>query len=203
MVKQNSDRWSHDKQMLEQNEMVATLVDVSQRLCALGIDYMVTGSFAMAAYVPARTTMDIDIVLEIDASNALEFEREFAGNYYVTASSIVHAYERRSMFNIINNSTLIKVDCIVKKSDRFEIERFKRRRKTKIGESEFWVIDKEDLILSKLRWASVSHSERQFEDVQKLLESGADNKFLSEMIAGMELLDVWKEFEEWKIRAAK
>lgn len=189
--------------MIEQNEMIATLVDVSERLRSLNVNYMVTGSFAMSAYVPARTTMDIDIVLEISAGDATRFERRFAGDYYVAASSIVRASERLSMFNIINNSTLVKVDCIIKKRDRFEIARFERRRRTKIGNTEFWVIGKEDLILSKLKWASGSHSERQFEDIRKLLESGADDMFLSEMIEQMDLNDVWEAFQQWKIRAAK
>lgn len=189
--------------MIEQNEMVATLVDVSERLHSLGIDYMVTGSFAMAGYVTARTTMDIDIVLEIKASDATRFERRFAGDYYVSASSIVRASERESMFNIINNSTLVKVDCIIKKTDLFENERFERRQKSKIGATEFWVIRKEDLILSKLRWTSGSYSERQFEDIRKLLESGADQAFLSDMIGNMQLDEVWHAFEEWKTRVAK
>jgi len=189
--------------MIEQNEMVTTLVDVSERLHSLSIDYMVTGSFAMATYVTARTTMDIDIVLEIKSSDATRFERRFAGDYYVTTSSIVRAFERESMFNIVNNSTLVKVDCIVKKKDRFEIEMFERRRRAKIGATEFWVISKEDLILSKLRWASASHSERQLDDILKLLESGADQAFLSDMVGKMDLIHVWQAFEEWKIRVAK
>ena len=189
--------------MIEHNEMVATLVDVSERLHSLGIDYMVTGSFAMSFYVPARTTMDIDIVLEAKGADATRIERRFAGDYYVSAASVARAYERSSMFNIISNSTLIKVDCIVKKQDQFEVEKFERRRRAKIGQNEFWVISKEDLILSKLKWASGSHSERQFEDIQRLLESGVDDEFLSEMIGKIGLKDVWQAFEEWKIRAAK
>ena len=107
------------------------------------------------------------------------------------------------MFNIVNNSTLVKVDCIVKKKDQFEIEKFERKRRTKIGETEFWVISKEDLILSKLKWASGSHSERQFEDIQRLLESGVDDEFISEKIDQVGLNSVWQAFEEWKMRAAK
>jgi len=188
--------------MIEQNEMVATLVDVSERLHNLGIDYMVTGSFAMSIYVPARTTLDIDIVVEIKATDSTRIERRFAGDYYVSATSVAAAYERSSMFNIVNNSTLVKVDCIVKKQDPFEIEKFERKRRTKIGETEFWVISKEDLILSKLKWASGSHSERQFEDIQRLLESGVDDEFISEKIDQIGLDSVWQAFEEWKIRAA-
>ena len=46
--------------MVESNEMLVTLKDVAERLNDLGIEYMVTGSFAMSAYATARTTLDID-----------------------------------------------------------------------------------------------------------------------------------------------
>ncbi len=189
--------------MIEQNEMVSTLIDVAERLDGLGIKYMVTGSFAMASYVTARTTMDIDIVLEIKASDASRFEQKFIGDYYVDVLSIVRAYEHQSMFNIINNTTLVKVDCILKKQDAFEIEKFERRQSSEIGGLKFWVIGKEDLILSKLRWAQNTHSERQFEDIRNLLESGADDSFLSAHIDRIGLKDVWMAFEEWKIRVEK
>jgi len=189
--------------MIEENEMVRTMKDVAHRLDDLGIDYMVTGSFAMSAYAVARTTMDIDVVLEIQSADPKQFEQRFIGDYYVDASSIVHAKEHQSMFNIINNSTLVKVDCIVKKRDPFEVEKFSRRRKSEIGGAEFWVIGKEDLIISKLRWAKDSLSERQFEDIRGLLESGADNEFLKDRINRLGLERVWEAFKEWKIRATK
>jgi hypothetical protein len=92
--------------VIEQNDMVATLLDVTGRLNDLDIEYMITGSFAMAGYITARTTMDIDVVLEISASDAERFERKSAGDYYVTAESIVCAYDNLSMFDIISNSAM-------------------------------------------------------------------------------------------------
>ncbi len=189
--------------MVELNEMLTTMQDVAERLDDLAIDYMVTGSFAMSVYAKARATMDIDIVLEITASDASRFEKRFAGDYYVQASDIVRADRRQAMFNIINNSTLIKVDCIVRKNDRFEIEKFARRHKSRIGSVSFWVIGKEDLILSKLRWAADSLSERQFEDIRNLLETVVDDSLLKDRIARAGLHDVWNGFEKWMTRVKK
>lgn len=189
--------------MISQNEMLMTMQDVARRLNALGINYMVTGSVAMGLYVPARTTFDIDIVVEISSADSQRFEASFRDDYYVDETSIIRANDRESMFNIINNTTLVKVDCIVKKRDRFEIEKFERRIKTEIGGEEFWVIGKEDLILSKLRWASESHSERQFEDIDRLLVSGIENQPFLDNIAKLGLEQVWEVFSQWKIRAKK
>jgi len=189
--------------MIEFNEMLLTIKDVAGRLNDLGINYMVTGSFAMGIYVPARTTYDIDIVVEIGSIDAERFEKRFIDDYYVDASSIVRADEHQSMFNIINNSTLVKVDCIVKKRDHFEVEKFARRLKAEIGGVEFWVIGKDDLILSKLRWAAGSHSARQFEDIDRLLETGTNITFMTDSIEKMGLREVWEAFGQWKIQARK
>lgn len=183
--------------------MLETLRDVAERLNDLGINYMVTGSVAMSVYATARSTMDIDIVLEIDTEDASRFEKRFAGDYYVQSADILRAAGRQSMFNIINNSTLIKVDCIIRKNDQFEIEKFSRRRRSQIGKVDFWVISKEDLILSKLKWAADSYSERQFEDIRNILETGVDEAFVKDGISRAGLKEIWRAFEEWMIRVTR
>src|SRR5437762_10329652 len=153
--------------MVDRNEMLDTLTDVVVRLGELGIDYMVTGSVAMSNYATARTTLDIDVIIEIGPSDVERFEKKFMNDYYVDAASIRRAREFQSMFNVLNLNTGIKVDFILKKPSEFETAKFDRRRRARIGDVAFWVIEKEDLILSKLRWAKDSHSELQFRDIRK------------------------------------
>ena len=43
---------------------------------------------------------------------------------------------------------------------------------------EAWIVSKEDLILSKLVWASASESELQLRDVRALLASGGEDAYL-------------------------
>lgn len=45
---------------------------------------------------------------------------EFAGEYYIDPVSVRNAVSSRSMFNIIHNRTVVKVDCIVLKRDPLE-----------------------------------------------------------------------------------
>lgn len=188
---------------MEINEIFDTLNDVVVRLNDLGVEYMVTGSVAMSSYVTARATMDIDVIIEIEQSDIQRFEQRFAGDYYVSLESIRRARERYSMFNVLNFTTGIKVDFITRKPNAFEAAKFDRRRKSKIGEIEFWVISKEDLILSKLGWAKDSHSERQFEDVRRLIESGSDAAMIDNEIEGQGLGGVWQAYIEWTTRAKK
>jgi len=51
--------------MMSPLSMIEALKDFVSRVDALGISYMVTGSLAMSVYITARTTMDIDVVIEI------------------------------------------------------------------------------------------------------------------------------------------
>jgi hypothetical protein len=188
---------------MESNEIFDTLNDLVVRLNDLGVEYMVTGSVAMSSYVPARSTMDIDVIIQIERSDVERFEQRFAGDYYVSLDSIRQARERNSMFNVLNFETGIKIDFITKKPNAFEAAKFERRRRSRIGEIEFWVIAKEDLILSKLSWAKDSHSERQFEDIRRLIESGADTEMIDNEIADQGLGAVWQAYLEWTIRAQK
>jgi hypothetical protein len=188
---------------MEINEIFDTLKDVVVRLNDLGVEYMLTGSVAMSSYVTARATMDIDVIIEIEHSNIERFEQRFTGDYYISLESIRRAIERHSMFNILNFETGVKVDFITRKPSAFEAAKFNRRRLSRIGETEFWVISKEDLILSKLWWARDSHSERQFEDVRRLIDSGADATMINNEVEAQGLNQVWEAYLEWKIRAKK
>lgn len=189
--------------MAEINEMLDTLRDVVLRLNDVGVNYMVTGSVAMSAYATARTTMDIDVIVEIAQSDEQRFAQRFAGDYYIDIESLRRARRNESMFNVLNFQTGVKVDFITRKSDSFEAGKFARRRRSRIGDIEFWVISKDDLILSKLSWAKDSHSERQFSDVRNLLESGADEAFIERAIAAQGLEGTWEAYLRWKTQAEK
>ncbi|MEP7074685.1 MAG: hypothetical protein ABI878_02660 [Acidobacteriota bacterium] len=189
--------------MITQNSMIETLKDFVRRLDELGIKYMITGSFAMHAYATGRLTYDIDAIIEISSRDAGRFESRFLPDYYVDEISIRNAVERSSMFNVLNLRNGVKVDCIVRKATAIEAEKFERRRKAEIEEVGFWVISKEDLILSKLEWAKESLSEKQFLDIRSLVESGIEETLFLEKVRRLNLSEVWEEFEKWKIQAEK
>ncbi len=74
----------------------------------------------------------------------------------------------------IHNESVIKVDCIVRKSSPYRRKEFERRQRVAVADFETWIVSKEDLILSKLVWARDSESERQLQDVRNLIASGCD-----------------------------
>jgi hypothetical protein len=62
--------------------------DVSQRLDAAVLEFMLTGSMAMNFYAQPRMTRDIDLVIALTATNALIIPAIFAPDYYVSPEAV-------------------------------------------------------------------------------------------------------------------
>jgi hypothetical protein len=154
------------------------LFDVVSRLESAGIDYMLTGSVAMSAYVEPRMTRDIDVVVELAQADAERVVALFSPEYYVADDAVRAAISARTLFNLFHLSKLVKVDLIVRTEDEFQRHQFGRRGRHELGGRPLWVVGKEDLILSKLAWAAPTGSAFQLRDVQKLLASGVDEAYL-------------------------
>jgi hypothetical protein len=155
------------------------LRDVSGRLESAGISFMLTGSMAMSYYSQPRMTRDIDLVVALTADRTQDIVRLFEAEYYLDSQAISRAIAQRSMFNLIHNETVIKVDCIVLKSDGYRLEEFERRKLISLGSFQTWIVSLEDLILSKLHWARHTRSELQLMDVRNLLAAKPDMLYLA------------------------
>ena len=90
-------------------------------------------------------------------------------------------------FNLIHVESMIKVDCIVRKSNDYRRTEFERRQKISLLHFTTWIVSKEDLIVSKLFWAKDSHSEVQLRDVKNLLATGFDQSYLKRWTADLGL----------------
>jgi predicted nucleotidyltransferase len=84
---------------------------------------------------------------------------------------VAQAVRNRSMFNLIHNALVVKVDCVVRKDSEYRREEFARRREVDIDGRRINLVAPEDLILSKLEWAKESRSQLQLDDVRNLLRS--------------------------------
>ena len=132
--------------------------DVSAKLDSAGIGYMLTGSMAMNYYAQPRMTRDIDVVVALRPGDAVRVVQLFSPDYYVSREAVDSSIAHQSLFNLIHNESVIKVDCIVRKQNEYRLTEFNRRQRIKIENFETWIVSKEDLILSKLYWAKDSRS---------------------------------------------
>lgn len=113
--------------VIEQKEQKDVLGDFTKRLDKIGIEYMLVGSMAMAHYAVPRSTVDIDV--DILPNNLDKFIAEFESDYYIPPDSAKNAVRQKRMFNLLNNQTFWKVDCVVLKENEFDMNAFSRRQK--------------------------------------------------------------------------
>jgi len=179
--------------MISSNE-ISILTDIVDKLQKLNIEYMLTGSVAMNYYAEPRMTRDFDIIVDVGVLQKKEFFDAFLGDYYLTDIAFDEAIKHNSMFNIIHRDTVTKADLIIKNRDEYSIQAFKRKQLKKINDHNIYVISKEDLILSKIRWAKDSKSALQKMDIINLLGTGYDKGYVTNWLKKERLLDFAKDF---------
>jgi hypothetical protein len=122
-----------------------------------GISYMLSGSFASAYYGALRATQDIDLVIAATPAQLRTFVQALSNDqYYADLAAALEAYNRQSMFNVIDLATGWKIDFIMRKARAFSREEFGRRQMTNLQGMTLFVASAEDVILSKLEWAKVA-----------------------------------------------
>ncbi|HKP71795.1 MAG TPA: hypothetical protein VJT82_02590 [Pyrinomonadaceae bacterium] len=167
--------------------------DLADKFTRGGIDYMLTGSLAMNYYAQPRMTRDIDVVVALRPQDAEPLTNLFAPDYYVSLEAVARAIAHESVFNLIHQEAVIKVDCIVRKSSDYRRLEFARREAITLQDFTTWIVSKEDLIISKLEWARASRSELQLRDVKNLLATGYDAGYLEEWTRKLGLAGLWEE----------
>lgn len=177
----------------------SVLKDVTERFEKLKIPYMLSGSMAMVSYAMMRMTNDIDIVIEAKSEDAEKIIREFEPDYYVPQNRVKDAVYRGSMFNLLHQEKIVKVDCVLRKDDEFQKLAFSNRRKVRFTDFDVWTISRDDLILSKLNWARKSRSEMQMRDVASIIRNGYDKEYVefwAEKLGVNDLLDECRKLLE-------
>lgn len=153
------------------HEQAAVLEHITHHLEQAGIPYMLSGSTAMNYYAQPRMTRDIDLVVEIQAEDTARLVVQLGEDYYFDEEAAQAAIRHETLFNLLHHASLVKIDCIVRKSHPYRQAEFSRRRRVDFGGFLVWIVSPEDLVLSKLDWLKDSRSEMQFRDVRNLLDS--------------------------------
>lgn len=171
----------------------SVLKDVIERFEKLEIPYMLSGSMAMISYAMMRMTNDIDIVIEAKSEDAPKIIKEFEADYYVPQNRVKDSIHRQSMFNLLHQTKIVKIDCVLRKDTEFQKLAFSNRRKIKFTDFDVWTISRDDLILSKLNWAKKSRSEMQMRDVASIIRNGYDKEYVELWAEKLDVTDLLEE----------
>jgi len=177
------------------NDQLYVLQLVAERLEKAAIPYMVSGSIAMNYYAQPRLTRDIDIIVELAPTDTQRIIELFEPDFYIDEEAVRTAIARQSLFNVIHNDLIVKVDFIVKKDIPYRKNEFSRRFLVKIDSFKLWLVAAEDLILSKLVWAKDSHSQMQLNDIRNLLASvpDLDLGYIEHWATELNIIDLWNQ----------
>jgi predicted nucleotidyltransferase len=134
-----------------------TTTDIALKVIAAlnraGVPHMLVGSFSSNAYGIARSTKDVDFVVQLDAqfSGRLadllgpEFEPEQQMSFETNTGT------QRQEFHV--KGTEFKVELFRLSSDEFDQQRFTRRQSLDLCGHRVFMPTPEDVIVMKLRWA--------------------------------------------------
>jgi len=181
----------------EKNIFIETLAWICRKLESVNVPYMITGGAAVGFWGHIRTTMDIDILIQIHTEQIAPLLSSIKGEAYIDIEKAQKAILDKSMFNIILNKTCFKIDLIPLKEDSYEIKKFNNRVKMSFQGKEIYVISPEDLIISKLLWSkSAGGSERQIKDCESIYRLNSEDLDLDYLKRWVKMLGIENEFDK-------
>lgn len=169
------------------SEALGVTRQVTAVLDALGVPYVIGGSFASMVHGMVRATMDADIIADLQPQHAAALVAALGDQFYTPGEPVMRqAIERRGSFNFIHLATMFKIDIFVPGERAFDQQQLQRRIGEQVGSlsaEKLWVLSAEDVVLAKLDWFRQGGelSERQWRDVLGVIKAqspGLDGVYL-------------------------
>jgi len=163
----------------------------------LSISYYIGGSIASSVFGFPRSTMDIDIVANIQSFHISDLKQNLESEFYIDEDMIKEAIDRFSSFNLIHLETALKIDVFIQRQGSYQDGAFKRRQKDTLVEndksSEFYFSSPEDIIINKLKWYEKGNrvSERQWLDVLGVIKVQGNSLDKDYLINWAQKLDIY------------
>lgn len=122
------------------------------------------------SYGEPRATLDVDVVIALDASGLDALQRLFpAPEFYLSVEAAREAVRSNAQFNVIHPESGMKVDFFVA-GDAVEESQIRRRlRRLILPGVEAWCSPPEELIVKKLSYYQQGASDKHLRDIASML----------------------------------
>jgi hypothetical protein len=166
----------------------------------LGIAYCLGGSVASSSYGRPRTTLDVDLVVDLKKVHLHPLVTRLAGAYYIDRQMIEEALQHHACFNLIHLETMYKLDVFVLPEHPFDQCAFSRIRPGSLVSEglQMMFFSPEDVVLHKLYRFRLGGevSERQWDDVLGVLKvqgSALDQVYMKHWADVLAVLDLLQQ----------
>lgn len=167
------------------------------------IQYHIGGSVSSSAHGIPRTTIDVDLIVDLKLYHVDTMVTELKGAYYIDSKMIENAIEAQASFNLIHLETFIKLDIFIMKQAAYDREVMSRAIDGILTVDDVEPIQvkfssAEDIILNKLHWFRLGgeQSERQWRDILGVLnvqKESLDLKYMKKWAQEIGVLDLLEQ----------
>jgi len=181
------------------SDTMRVALSVADALEACRVRYLVGGSMASAVSGEPRSTIDVDMVVELAESDVDPLVVALGDRFHVDADALRRAVRERSSTNVFHAETSTKVDLFVLGGSAFDRQQMDRRERVQVATDPvawLYFYTAEDILLQKLSWYRSGNeiSDRQWRDVMgivlvqdknldlKYLHCGADVRGVSDLL---------------------
>jgi hypothetical protein len=179
---------------------------------AAGVAYMIGGAVAVWAWGEPRSTLDLDLVVNIPLEAVGRLSKELEKRDMLVPAEII-------LDNILENRTDLPINAIhmysgykadlypLRKGDELRISAFERRQKIDLGEpfGEVYLHSPEDLIIYKLWFYSISQQTKHIRDITSIVMTLGDEldfNYIENWVNKKGLTSIWIDLLA-RIRAQK
>lgn len=149
------------------SEAVMQVIDA---LNAMSASYMVTGSLATNTYIPPRSTLAADFVVDMASEKIEQLFRRLSADSVQEPQMAFETVTGKTQHRFRHRGSQFLIEIFeAKMDDPHEAARFERRRTGAVEGRQASVPSAEDIVIQKLRWFKQIRRAKDREDVRLVM----------------------------------